>query len=137
MRLAAIAGVSDAAQTDLFYALLLKDASCSSNAARVHQLFGGNDFLVKRAVWRREWRRLPEKARYALEYTGRGDAWFARAVRQARLSSPSPTSATRCWPIGRTGEASLLARSRPSSPGHANRGRSAGWPSRPRATFSI
>ena len=37
-------------RSDLFHALLLKDAGCSSNAARVHQLFGGNDHHAKRAV---------------------------------------------------------------------------------------
>src|SRR5687767_10085796 len=38
-------------QSDLFYALLLKDAGCSSNAARVSQLFGGNDQEHKRDIW--------------------------------------------------------------------------------------
>ena len=43
MRLAATVGMPTAQRSDLFYALLLKDAGCSSNATRVHQLFGGSD----------------------------------------------------------------------------------------------
>ena len=59
-------------RADLFHALLLKDAGCSSNAARVYQLFGGNDHHAKRAVWLTDWRRWPEKVSYGLAYAGRG-----------------------------------------------------------------
>ena len=34
---------------DLHYAALLKDSGCSSNAAAVSELFGGNDIVAKRA----------------------------------------------------------------------------------------
>ena len=61
MRIAALLGLGEIERTDLFYALLLKDAGCSSNAARVHQLFGGNDHPAKRAVWLRDWRRCPRR----------------------------------------------------------------------------
>lgn len=56
-------------RSDLFYALLMKDAGCSSNAARVSQLFGGNDQDAKRGLWERDWRKWREKIAYALEYT--------------------------------------------------------------------
>ena len=62
MRLADLMRLPDPQRGDLFYALLLKDAGCSSNAARVHQLFGGREQEVKRAVWMRDWRKFPEKA---------------------------------------------------------------------------
>src|SRR5665213_4393459 len=43
MRIARVLGRSADDQSHLFYALLLKDAGCSSNSARVFQLFGGDD----------------------------------------------------------------------------------------------
>jgi len=43
-------GLSADDQSHLFYALLLKDAGCSSNSARVFQLFGGSDQEAKRGV---------------------------------------------------------------------------------------
>lgn len=48
MRLAQITGLDAAQQSDLFYALLMKDAGCSSNAAKVCALFGHNDMVIKR-----------------------------------------------------------------------------------------
>ena len=48
-------------QAELLYALLLKDAGCSANASLVCDLFGGCDHEVKRAVWMRDWRRVPEQ----------------------------------------------------------------------------
>ena len=47
MRLAASLDLDDAARSSLFYALLLKDAGCSSNASRVASLFGADDAMVK------------------------------------------------------------------------------------------
>jgi HD-GYP domain-containing protein (c-di-GMP phosphodiesterase class II) len=41
MRIGRTPGLSADDQSDLFYALLPKDAGCSSNSARVFQLFGG------------------------------------------------------------------------------------------------
>ena len=87
MRLADLMRLPDPQRGDLFYALLLKDAGCSSNAARVHQLFGGREQEVKRAVWMRDWRRFPEKAGYALQYAGRGESLMKRALRLLRLAA--------------------------------------------------
>jgi hypothetical protein len=64
MRIAGLLGLPEEERSDLFHALLLKDAGCSSNAARVYQLFGGDDHRAKRAVWLRDGRRLHEKAAY-------------------------------------------------------------------------
>jgi putative nucleotidyltransferase with HDIG domain len=47
MRLAAALDLDDTTRSSLFYALLLKDAGCSSNAARVASLFGADDPVVK------------------------------------------------------------------------------------------
>jgi HD-GYP domain-containing protein (c-di-GMP phosphodiesterase class II) len=47
MQLAATLDLDDATRSSLFYALLLKDAGCSSNAAKVAALFGADDAMVK------------------------------------------------------------------------------------------
>jgi HD-GYP domain-containing protein (c-di-GMP phosphodiesterase class II) len=47
MRLADELGLPEALRTALYYALLLKDAGCSSNAARMASLFGSDDQGVK------------------------------------------------------------------------------------------
>lgn len=48
MKLAQITGLPEAQQSSLFYALLMKDAGCSSNAAKVCALFGHDDMVIKR-----------------------------------------------------------------------------------------
>ncbi len=90
MRLASLLSVDEREQADLFYALLLKDAGCSSNAARVHQLFGGDDQSSKRALWLRDWRRFSQKAAYALETVGRGESVWMRLRRLSRLAHRGP-----------------------------------------------
>ena len=47
MRLAEAMGFDEATSSSAFYALLLKDAGCSSNATRVSALFGADDATVK------------------------------------------------------------------------------------------
>ena len=47
MRLAAELELSDAERSDLFYALLLKDAGCSANANRMAMLFDTDDRAAK------------------------------------------------------------------------------------------
>ncbi|MBI4263499.1 MAG: HD domain-containing protein [Acidobacteria bacterium] len=79
-------------RSDLFYALLMKDAGCSSNAARVSQLFGGNDQDAKRSLWERDWRRWREKIAYALEYTEPDGSLLQRMRRFAALAKAGPSS---------------------------------------------
>ena len=67
MRIADVLGLPPDDKSHLFYALLLKDAGCSSNSARVFQLFGGDDQKAKRGVWMRDWRKLREQLAYVLE----------------------------------------------------------------------
>ncbi|MGZ6607003.1 MAG: HD-GYP domain-containing protein, partial [Solirubrobacteraceae bacterium] len=47
MRLVTALGLDDATRSAAFYALLLKDAGCSSNASKVAALFGADDAVVK------------------------------------------------------------------------------------------
>lgn len=55
MRIAEHMGVSAQDRSDLYYALLLKDAGCSTNAARMHQILGSDDIQAKREVKFEDW----------------------------------------------------------------------------------
>lgn len=86
---------------DLYYAALLKDAGCSSNAARVFSLFGGDDRLTKGARMQVDWSNYFRAAFYAMGHAAPGGSWFARAARIAKLARGGPRIAaelveTRC-----------------------------------------
>ncbi len=49
MRLADELGLDTQVRSDLYYALLLKDAGCSSNAAKICSLFRGDDLSSSEA----------------------------------------------------------------------------------------
>jgi HD-GYP domain-containing protein (c-di-GMP phosphodiesterase class II) len=69
MRLAEELELDAATRSDLFYALLLKDAGCSANSARMAALFGVDDHVAKRTSKVVDWARpLP------------AFAWSARTV---------------------------------------------------------
>ncbi len=55
MRLADVLRLPPPDCSALFYALLLKDLGCSSNAAKMAYLFGADDHLVKRAARMIDW----------------------------------------------------------------------------------
>lgn len=55
MRIGKRAGLSAVAMDSLYYALLLKDVGCSSNAARMCQIIGGDDRAVKAGVKLEDW----------------------------------------------------------------------------------
>ena len=50
MRMAEILGLSVEQRSDIYYATLVKDAGCSSNAARMFEIFGGDERRAKREV---------------------------------------------------------------------------------------
>lgn len=55
MRLAEILKLPDAERADLYYALLLKDAGCSSNAARMYEILGCDERKAKQEVKSTDW----------------------------------------------------------------------------------
>jgi HD-GYP domain-containing protein (c-di-GMP phosphodiesterase class II) len=60
MRLAQAVELDAVTRSRLFYALLLKDAGCSANSAKMAALFGADDHLAKRTSKRVDWSaRLP------------------------------------------------------------------------------
>lgn len=99
MHLAELLEVDDQTRCDLFHALLLKDAGCSSNAARVHQLAGGHDHQVKRSVWMTDWRSWPEKVGHTLAWVGRGEPLLQRVGRLGRLAAAGPRAEQQIFQI--------------------------------------
>ena len=53
-------GLTEEQRSVLFYALLLKDAGCSSTASRITAFFDADDFKVKRALKTTDRSRLSE-----------------------------------------------------------------------------
>jgi len=63
-------GLDDAALSDLYYTLLLKDIGCSSNAARICQLYLADDLSFKHA-YKAVDTKLPEILRFLLANTAK------------------------------------------------------------------
>src|SRR5262249_5940309 len=55
MRIAAEIRLPLESRSDLYYALLLKDAGCSANSSRMHCLIGGDEIKAKREVKVQNW----------------------------------------------------------------------------------
>src|ERR1700733_11822400 len=67
MRVAEEVGLSRALRSDLFYATLLKDAGCSTNASKMFHALGSDDIKAKREVKLTDWTRMNwETISYAL-----------------------------------------------------------------------
>jgi HD-GYP domain-containing protein (c-di-GMP phosphodiesterase class II) len=100
MRLAAEVGLSADERSSLFYALLLKDAGCSSNAAKTCMLFGSDDLEVKRSWkltdWPGRWASLAHTVRNAAPH---GSA-LERAAQVLSIAGAGPVGTeliqTRC-----------------------------------------
>src|SRR5690242_8614816 len=92
MRLAQAIGLDAAARSDLFYALLLKDAGCSANAARMAALFGADDHIAKRTSKRVDWsRRLPAFV-WSLRTVAPGGSARARLDRLRAIGAEGPVT---------------------------------------------
>src|SRR5580765_429159 len=79
-------GLSLEERRDLYYALLLKDAGCSSNSARVFDLFGGDERETKRGLMRVDWTDYLKAARFAMAHAAPGASWLERARRIASIA---------------------------------------------------
>jgi HD-GYP domain-containing protein (c-di-GMP phosphodiesterase class II) len=64
---------------DLFYAILLKDAGCSSSAARMCELFATDDRRLKREFSFVDWTNTAEFVRYAAKNVAPGQSALSRA----------------------------------------------------------
>jgi HD-GYP domain-containing protein (c-di-GMP phosphodiesterase class II) len=86
MRIAERAGLPMADRWALFYALLLKDLGCSSNAARLCSLFGADDRALKREHKLTDWSRSGPSLAYALRNAVPGASPMGRVLRVASMA---------------------------------------------------
>jgi len=81
MRIATALDLDDDARSSLFYALLLKDAGCSSNAAKVAALFGVDDAVVKSTRRLTDTSRTSEVLLHVFRTAGAGGSLLFRGRR--------------------------------------------------------
>jgi putative nucleotidyltransferase with HDIG domain len=74
----------------LFYALLLKDVGCSSNAAKMAYLFGADEHHVKRAGKLVDWSRAGEKIKYVWRECAPGGSVLDKLLRLGALAKSGP-----------------------------------------------
>jgi putative nucleotidyltransferase with HDIG domain len=100
MRLAEELRLGEEHRSALFYALLLKDAGCSSNAARLSSLFAADDHLAKHAMKRVDWSRPGALAAYTWRAVEPGRGPLAKARRMKAITAEEEVTremiGTRC-----------------------------------------
>ena len=78
MRIAQEAGIGATERSALYYALLLKDAGCSSNAGRMAAMFGSDDQFVKARMKLVDWHQRLRLALSTAMMVGRGKSLATR-----------------------------------------------------------
>lgn len=78
MRLGRQLGLPEPALAELYYTLLLKDLGCSSNAARICELYITDDLAFKRDVKQLDDEQFFETAQFALAHTALGAGLWQR-----------------------------------------------------------
>jgi putative nucleotidyltransferase with HDIG domain len=92
MRLAAEIGMSAADQSDLYYALLLKDAGCSSNSSKLFHILSADEIRAKRDVKLTDWTRVGwESLHYALTHVATGAPFLERVQTLVRVAAKQQT----------------------------------------------
>ncbi|HWA15315.1 MAG TPA: HD domain-containing phosphohydrolase [Gemmatimonadales bacterium] len=101
MRIADIVRLSPEERSNLFYALLLKDLGCTSNAARLSRIFGADDQALKRVHKLTDWTSTAASASYAFNQSipGRGPlarAWYTLMMGLTEKGSAREMTEGRC-----------------------------------------
>jgi HD-GYP domain-containing protein (c-di-GMP phosphodiesterase class II) len=101
MRIADVVRLSPDERSALFYALLLKDLGCTSNAARLTRIFGADDQVLKRVHKLTDWTSAAESASYAFNQSipGRGPlarAWYTLMMGLTEKGSGREMTEGRC-----------------------------------------
>ena len=87
MRIAEEIGLSDEVRNDLYYALLLKDCGCSSNASKTFHALGSDDIKAKRDVKTTDWTRISwETIQYAFSHVAPGKPFLERSRALFRMA---------------------------------------------------
>ncbi len=88
MRIAAEIGLSIPEQCDLYYALLLKDAGCSSNSSKLFHILSADDLRAKRDVKLTDWTRVGwESLQYAVSHVATGAPFLERVRTLVRVAA--------------------------------------------------
>jgi putative nucleotidyltransferase with HDIG domain len=88
MRLAAQIGLPANEQADLYYALLLKDAGCSSNSSRLFHILNADDIRAKGDLKTKDWTRVGwESLHYALTHVATGMPFLERMQRLFQVAA--------------------------------------------------
>lgn len=82
-------------QRDLYFAAMVKDAGCSSNASQVYRLFGSDDRVTKATLVRVDMRDLLRAGLTLLSRTAPDQSWPVRARRIVEVARAAPREATR------------------------------------------
>ena len=90
MRLGRALGLDAEPRANLFYALLLKDAGGSANAAPLARRFGSDDRALKRDFKTTDWPRLLPAALYGIRNAATGRPLIQRVIGVARLGMGGP-----------------------------------------------
>jgi putative nucleotidyltransferase with HDIG domain len=101
MRIAEVLKLSPEQRSDLFFALLMKDLGCSSNASRFAALFAADDHDLKTALSRTNWANTLESFRFVAGSVAPGHFWLRRTWQALGVFARGPKGArevveTRC-----------------------------------------
>lgn len=101
MQVGSCMGMNTHELSQLYYTILLKDAGCSSNAARLFDLYGSDDHAVKRDFKEVDTDNIVKLGQFVMSHVAVGKAWrerFARIVNLARNGEALATELieTRC-----------------------------------------
>ncbi len=86
LRIGAALGLGGDALQDLRQAMLLKDSGCSSNAARMVEIYGGDDIAAKYASKVVDWSNLLQAVKYAAGQALPEAGLLARAQRMVQIA---------------------------------------------------
>jgi putative nucleotidyltransferase with HDIG domain len=88
MKLAAQIGLPASEQGDLYYALVLKDAGCSSNSSRLFHILNADDLRAKGDLKTKDWTRVGwESLHYALTHIATGMPFVQRMQRLLQVAA--------------------------------------------------
>lgn len=88
LRIGELLGMNQQQLENLFFAGVLKDSGCSNNSVRIHKIFGGDEFLSKRAVKFVDWTNPIESVKFALKNTEIGQPLSVKLRRMASNLGP-------------------------------------------------
>ncbi len=86
MRIATELGLTSKQQSSLFYGTLLKDAGCSSNAAKVCSLFQADDREIKKQLKTTEWTNRQAQLLFLAKHAAPKRSWLTKASRLFSLA---------------------------------------------------